>query len=214
MLNIFKLALFICLFFQSAFSFAAVEIFPFKKFSWQKSWTEVLDKNLSEETYTDFLKNNVDEADLAELGCSLYNQQNDLEKRKDFWIVFMSALTRAESAFNPRAGSIAPKGGHGNYGLLQFSKRTAREKCGLNTLADIYEPHRHLSCGLKLLSWQMAGAPTKHGRFLRPDLQQQLFGKNIFLWGPLRQQDKRGRALLVGWFKKHLPLLPFCQQTI
>ncbi len=212
MLKIFKTTtLLFCLFFISAV-LAEIEIKPYRNYSWAKEWSSVLYRQLGEEKYQSLLSKDIDAADLAELGCPGLNNESDLEKKKVFWIVFLSALTRSESAFNPRAGSIAPKGGHGNYGLLQFSKRTAREKCELNDLHDIYNPTLHLQCGLKLLAWQLDGAPTKHGHFLRPDLRQQLFGKKIFLWGPLRQNDKRGRALLVGWFKKHLNQLPYCAQ--
>ena len=189
---------------------AKVEISPTKRHSWQESWTQVLSDEMSKDEYKSFMGLEVDTEDLKELGCVGYNRETDLEKRKDFWIVFLSALVRAESAFNPKAGSKAPKGGHGNYGLLQFSKRTARDQCDLKTMESIRDPLLHLPCGLKMLSWQLHGAPTKNGKFLRSDLKNQLFGKYIFLWGPLRQNDKRGRALLVGWFKKHLDQLPFC----
>ncbi len=189
---------------------AEVVIKPFRNFSWESNWTKVLNQHLSDEKYLSLLTKDVDAYDLNELGCPGLNSESNLEAKKDFWIVFLSALTRSESAFNPRARSIAPKGGHGNHGLLQFSKRTAREKCALNDLDDIHNPTLHLQCGLKLLSWQLAGAPNSNGRLLRPDLRQQLFGEKILLWGPLRQNDKKGRALLVGWFKKHLDQLPFC----
>lgn len=184
-----------------------------KKYSWTSDWSEALYEEMSLVDYQSLLTMPIDEGDLTELKCKGYNQTTDTELRKDFWIVFLSALTRAESAFNPKAGAVAPKGGHGNYGLLQFSKRTAREKCELDTMEKIYNPKDHLRCGLKLLSWQLHGAPKGNGRFARPDLKHQLFGKYIFLWGPLRQNDKRGRALLTGWFKKHLDLLPFCSQN-
>lgn len=191
-------------------AFAKVEIAQTKRHSWQESWTQVLSEEMNKEEYKSFMSMEVDSADLKELECEGFNRETDLEKRKDFWIVFLSALVRAESAFNPKAGAIAPKGGHGNYGLLQFSKRTAREQCGLNTMESIRDPLLHLPCGLKLLSWQMHGAPSKNGKFLRSDLKNQLFGKYIFLWGPLRQNDKRGRKLLVDWFKKHRDQLTFC----
>lgn len=210
MLN-FKRDLLISFLFAISTSLCAVEIAPYKKDSWQSSWTEALNAELGRSEYESLLSMTIDEADLFELNCKSYNQLPDKDKRKDFWIVFMSALTRAESAFNPQAGSIAPKGGHGNYGLLQFSKRTAREQCGLDTLEKIGQPEDHLRCGLKLLSWQLHGAPNQKGKLHRPDLKGQLFGKKIFLWGPLRSKDKKGRALLVGWFKRHHRQLAVCQ---
>lgn len=147
--------------------------------------------------------------DLKSLGCPGFNTA-DSDSKKDFWVVFFSALTRSESAFNVNAKSRAPKGGHGNYGLLQLSKATARDQCGLKDLFEISNPQKHLRCGVRLMAWQLKGAPVSEKKLMRPDLKGQLFGKRILLWGPLRQNDKRGRARLVGWFKNHLKQLPFC----
>jgi Transglycosylase SLT domain len=191
--------------------FSKVEIKSYKKQSWDNSWNNFISDELDKEKYSALMSENVDEADLRVLDCIGFNSVTDSSLKKDFWIVFFSSLVRAESAFHLKARSVAPKGGHGNYGLLQFSKSTAREKCQLNSLEEIYDPESHLRCGVSLLSWQLSGAPGKNGKLQRADLKQQLFGKYIFLWGPLRQNDKRGRALLVNWFKKHLDQLPFCQ---
>jgi hypothetical protein len=62
------------------------------------------------------------------------------------------------------------------------------------------------------MTWQLLGAPTSAGKKLRSDLEGQIFGKYIFQWGPLRQNDHRGRKLLVDWFKSHLDQLKFCDQ--
>ncbi len=186
---------------------AKVEVIPFKKHSWSNSWNDTIARELDQKENAPMMST-LDATDLKELSCPGFNNA-DSESKKDFWIVFFSALTRAESAFNPKARSVAPKGGHGNYGLVQLSKRTAREQCGL-TPEEISDPHAHLKCAVKLMNWQLSGAPNASGKLLRSDLQGQLFGKYILLWGPLRQNDKRGRKLLVGWFKKHLDQMSFC----
>ena len=196
----------------STSAFAKVEILPFKKNSWDQSWNEYVKESIEKDSHSVMLTS-LDESDLSELGCPGFNSA-DSDSKIDFWIVFFSALTRSESAFNVKVKSIAPKGRHGNYGLLQLSKRTARDQCGIANPEDITEPKTHLSCGVKLMSWQLNGAPVKtNGRLLRPDLKNQLFGKKILLWGPLRQNDARGRNLLVGWFKKHLDQMPFCKMN-
>lgn len=190
---------------------AKVEIDAFKKYSWDNAWNESIMKELDEEGNAHMLSEAIDLDDLKKLGCPGFNSVSDLSLKKDFWVVFFSALTRSESAFNPKARAVAPKGGHGNYGLLQFSKQTARLQCGLATDEELMDPAEHLRCGVKLMAWQLKGAPSARGKLLRPDLKSQLFGKYILLWGPLRQNDRRGRALLVGWFKRHLTQLPFCE---
>lgn len=190
--------------------FSKVEIQSYKSHSWDNFWNDFISNEIDQKNNTDMVTEYIDQADLKSLGCPGFNSA-DAEAKKDFWVVFFSALTRAESAFNLNARSRAPKGGHGNYGLLQLSKATAREQCGINDPKDIANPELHLRCGVKLMAWQLKGAPVSEKKFLRPDLKGQLFGKYILLWGPLRQNDKRGRALLVGWFKKHLDQMPFCQ---
>jgi hypothetical protein len=190
---------------------ASVDIANYRNFSWNDSWNEDLRNQLGKEEFKALMNGPVDEDDLKVLSCPGFNLVKDPELKKDFWIVFLSSLVRAESAFNPKAQSKAPKGGHGNYGLLQFSKRTAREHCALVSMEQIANPEAHLRCGVKLLNWQLEGAPNALGKLLRKDLKNQLFGKGILLWGPLRQNDKKGRALLVGWFKKHRDQLPFCE---
>lgn len=194
--------------------YAAVEINSFKRTSWDNSWNNVISKTLEDEQYVHMLDEALDESDLKELNCLGFNQSStSREEKKDFWLVFFSALTRAESAFNPNARAKAPKGGQGNYGLLQFNKSTARDRCDIMSIKELLEPSSQLSCGVHLLSWQLKGAPSKDGKLLRPDLKRQLFGKYILLWGPLRQNDKSGRRLLVSWFKDHLNQLSFCKSV-
>lgn len=192
--------------------YAAVEINSFKHSSWDNSWNNVISKILYDKQYSHMLDEALDESDLKELNCLGFNQTTTSREEKiDFWLVFFSALTRAESAFNPKVRSNAPKGGQGNYGLLQFNKSTARDRCDIVSVKELLEPSSQLSCGIHLLSWQLKGAPSKNGKLLRPDLKRQLFGKYILLWGPLRQNDKTGRKLLVSWFKDHLNQLSFCK---
>jgi hypothetical protein len=190
---------------------AKIEINPYRHSSWNNDWNESIIQELNQRQEAAIMSSKIDESDLLELNCPGYNYIENLESKKDFWIVFFSSLVRAESAFNTKVRSVAPKGGHGNYGLLQLSKATAREQCGLNSLEELTDPQEHLRCGVKLMSWQLEGAPGKSGKLIRPDLKGQLFGKHILLWGPLRQNDKRGRKLLVNWFKSHLDQLPFCK---
>lgn len=183
-----------------------VQILPYKSnYSWDNSWNEAVRDELEHEAESVIMNHKIDREDLKELNCPGYNSVSDSEFKKDFWLVFLSSLTRAESGFNTKVRSRG-----GNIGLLQFSKATARINCGLKTTEEIVGPNDHLRCGVRMLSWQLEGAPAANGKMLRPDLKGQLFGKHILLWGPLRQNDKRGRKLLTTWFKKHLDQLSFC----
>lgn len=193
---------------------ADISILPYRKsFSWKNEWSSSLKEELQKEEYNSndhsLLSITIDDDDLNELECKGYNKATK-EEKSDFWIVFFASLTRAESAFNANAVSGKSRG-HKNYGLLQLAKQTAKKECGLGPDSKaVMNAEDNLKCGLKLMQWQLQGAPTLSGRKLRSDLEGQLFGKGIFQWGPLRQNDHRGRKLLVTWFKNHLDQLPFC----
>lgn len=195
---------------------ADVEIQAYRKnYSWKNEWTSKLLEELKKEQYRSgdkaMLNIQIDQDDLAELNCNGYNSAT-LDEKSDFWVVFFSALTRAESAFNEKARSPSTRG-HRSYGLLQLAKLTAKSQCSITPPeSDVLNAEDNLKCGVKLMSWQLQGAPVRSGKKLRSDLEGQIFGKYMFQWGPLRQNDFRGRALLVNWFKDHVDQLKFCQQ--
>lgn len=213
--TLFKILLLLSLFFYQAV-WADVQINNYKKnHSWINDWNTSLKEELKKDQYTSgsesMLNIKIDEGDLSELGCVGYNKAS-IEEKSDFWIVFFSSLARAESAFNPKAISPKSKGSR-SYGLLQLAKLTAKNRCDIDiSKQDILVPEKNLICGLKLMNWQLHGAPVNDERKLRADLEGKIFGKYIFQWGPLRQNDHRGRSLLVNWFKSHLDQMKFCNQ--
>ncbi len=208
---------FLCLIFSlRQVSFADVQITSYKKnYSWKEEWTTAIKEELKKDEYkkdsSSLLNIEIDEEDLDELECDGYNKAS-YDEKADFWVVFFSALTRAESGFNEKAVSPKTKG-HRSFGLLQIAKLTAKKECGIIPPQNsVLVAADNLKCGIKLMTWQLQGAPVKSGKKLRSDLEGQIFGKYIFQWGPLRENDRRGRALLVNWFKDHLGQLKFCNQ--
>ena len=203
-----KILLFLFFLFLSHITWANVQIQPYRKnFFWKEEWSSTIYDELKKDEYSvgenAMLNLEIDEENLDELECDGYNQASISEK-SDFWVVFFSALTRAESAFNPKAGSAKTRG-HRCFGLLQLAKQTAKARCDINPPdSSVFNPDDNLKCGIKLMSWQLHGAPSSSGKKLRSDLEGQIFGKHIFQWGPLRQNDRRGCNLLVHWFKDHL----------
>lgn len=189
-------------------TWAVVEIKSYHSNQWNKAWTTGLFDELSSEQYS-ILDRELDQKDLDSLHCPDYNFATD-EEKKDFWLVFFSALARSESGLNEKAKSPRMRG-HRSYGLLQIAPDTAEKKCELYLLNEqILDGESNLRCGVTLIDWQLSGAPLKNGKKARPDLENQLFGKKILLWGPLRKNDKLGRKRLYDWFKLHLDQLPFC----
>lgn len=209
-----RLIVYLSLFFSIASVHADVQIQAYqKKYSWKNEWTSQILDELKKDQYrlgeSAMLNLAIDSEDLDELQCTGYNSASP-DERSEFWVVFFSALTRAESGFNATARSALSRGQR-SYGLLQLAKQTARSQCSIRPPeSDIFNPVDNLKCGIKLMAWQLLGAPTSSGKKRRPDLEGQIFGKGMFQWGPLRQNDFRGRALLVNWFKDHTEQLKFC----
>jgi len=188
---------------------AEVKIHSYRQNEWKADWTQSILKTFDDEKVNSMLNRFIDEDDLGLLNCPDYNYAS-VDEKKDFWIVFFSALARAESGLNQKARSPSMRG-HRSYGLLQMAPDTAMNSCNLIFIEEeILEGADNLSCGVKLMNWQLSGAPNNSGKLKRSDLENQLFGTGILLWGPLRSRDKRGRNMLYSWFNEHLDQLPFC----
>lgn len=211
-----RIHLFATFIFMLAFVHARAEINinSYKSFVWPKAWSDAFYEEAKKEQFQNFFNRYIDEEDLKKLQCPDYNYANDDEK-KDFWLVFFSSLARAESGLNEEAKSPRMRG-HRSYGLLQLAPETADKFCNLVSVSyELMDGAENLKCGLTLMDWQTSGAPEKRRdgtlRLKRPDLENQLFGTGILLWGPLRSRDKRGRKLIYAWFNAHLDQLPFCK---
>ena len=192
----------------SVSSNATVSVKDYKNNQWKNEWSIGIQDEIKNENYT-ILERDLDQKDLDSIGCPDYNFATDDEKI-DFWIIFFSALARSESGLNEKAKSPKMRG-HRSYGLLQLAPETAEKRCDLYLLdQQVLDGESNLRCGVTLMDWQLSGALEKNGKKLRADLENQLFGKRILLWGPLRQNDKMGRKRLNDWFKQHVNQLPFC----
>lgn len=189
---------------------STIKINSFHSNEWKNEWTDSINRELSKEENSGLMNRFIDEEDLESLGCPDFNYAS-IQEKKDFWVVFFSSLARSESGLNEKAKSPSHRG-HRSYGLLQLASDTAMNNCNLIFLdEEILNGEDNLACGVKLLNWQLNGAPSKSGKLKRPDLENQLFGKGILLWGPLRQNDKNGRKRLYSWFNAHVTNLEFCR---
>lgn len=176
---------------------------------WKTEWSNALMEEFTKNSYA-FLENPIVEEDLDTLFCPNYFKLSNDEK-SIFWVYFFSGLTKAESSFNEKVRSRAPKGGHGNYGLLQLSKRTARTFCELNN-EDVYDGVKNLKCGVRLMDYQLKGAPNQKGKITKTRTLNRIFTSPIFFWGPLRKKDYRGKKILTTWMKNHISQIPNCHK--
>jgi hypothetical protein len=145
---------FILLLFSSN-AWPVVKINSYHKYEWKTEWTEALSNTLLHEDHKLMLNRFIDEDDLNELNCPDYNYAS-LEEKLDFWQVFFASLVRSESGLNEKARSPKMRG-HRSYGLLQLAPQTAKRFCDLTSIEnDILDGAKNLSCGIKLLSWQLS----------------------------------------------------------
>lgn len=100
------------------------------------------------------------------------------DKRRAFWVGFLSALAKHESTFRPQA-----VGGGGRwYGLLQILPQTARGyDCRAGSGAALQHGPENLSCAIRIMAHTVSrdGVVSRGMRGVAAD------------WGPLHSSEKR-----------------------
>ncbi|MEL7212432.1 MAG: transglycosylase SLT domain-containing protein [Pseudomonadota bacterium] len=121
--------------------------------------------------------------------CPAY-PENGPERRAAFWVGFMSALSKHESTYKPRA-----VGGGGKwYGLLQILPATARGYgCRVGTGEALKNGPANLSCAARIMAVTVKRDGVIHAR------QPRWSGVSAD-WGPMRSTSKR--ADMANWLKK------------
>ena len=122
--------------------------------------------------------------------CPNY-ENNDLDKRAEFWNGFLSALAKHESTWKPRAVG----GGGLWYGLTQILPGTARGyKCRVGTGEALKNGSDNLSCAVRIMAFTVprdnAVARKANGRL----------GGVAADWGPMTKAGKRKE--MASWLRK------------
>lgn len=112
--------------------------------------------------------------------CPGYETASE-EERRAFWVGMMSALSKHESTYNPRAVG----GGNRWYGLLQIYPDTARRYgCYAQTGEALKNPASNLSCAARIMAVTVArdqAVALHDGRWRGVAAD----------WGPMTSQSKR-----------------------
>jgi len=113
---------------------------------------------------------------------------NSGQKRRAFWVGFMSALAKYESTY--KAGAVG--GGGKWYGLLQIFPGTARGyQCNATSGDALKSGAANLSCAVRIMAVTVPRDGVIHG----PG------GRGVAAdWAPLRSAAKR--AEMAGWLRK------------
>ena len=121
--------------------------------------------------------------------CPAY-PENGPEKRAAFWVGFMSALSKHESTYKPRA-----VGGGGQwYGLLQILPATARGYgCRVGTGEALKSGPANLSCAARIMAATVSRDGVVHA-------SQPRWSGVAADWGPMRSPSKR--AEMASWLKR------------
>ncbi len=127
--------------------------------------------------------------------CPAY-PANDDDRRRAFWVGYMSALAKHESTYKPWA-----VGGGGKwYGLLQILPATARGyDCRAGTGEALKSGAANLSCAVRIMTHTVRRDGVIHGRDVR--------WRGVAAdWGPMRSNSKRRD--MAGWLKRQTYCLP------
>lgn len=123
---------------------------------------------------------------------------NPPELRRAFWVGMMSALSKHESTYNPRAVG----GGGLWYGLLQILPDTARRYgCYATTGEALKSPTDNLSCAIRIMN---VTVPRDAAVALRDNRWRGVAAD----WGPMRKQNKVNE--MAAWTRRQ----SYCQPNL
>lgn len=200
--------------------------YPYISASGKNRWEDDYSENISKQFDKDYMaplkSQKIDEGDLSMLGCKGYNYASEKEK-KQFWMIFLSALSKTESDFNPNE-AYYEEDHTVSTGLLQIDGASANRWCGKlgnelhkNSFSDhdMKDPKMNLQCGMIIMQKQMQGAPSpEDGHKLRPELIGRLFTPRAFYWAPLSDKNPGSQNNVIKWFRVHAQQqLKFCNPT-
>jgi len=195
--------------------------------SGKKTWKDEYSSAIAEQFDKDFMRplkmQKIDEGDLSLLGCKGYNYATD-EEKKQFWILFLSAVSKPESNFNPME-EYKETDGTTSTGMLQIDPAASNRWCGILSkdmkksnfgMSDMRNPTTNLKCGLLMMQWQILGVPKgSNMQQTRPDLKGRLFTDNTYwYWSTLSNKNSSGKREVIDWFRVHAQRqLKFCNRT-
>jgi len=198
-------------------------IYPSGKHQWKNEYSEAISEQFDKSYMAHLRKEKIDEGDLSLIGCKGYNYATDSEK-KQFWILFLSAISKPESNFDPDE-EYRETNGTVSTGMLQIDPAASNNWCELIqrdngrsrfTSTDMHNPKTNLQCGLLMMQWQIMGVPKMPGLVsTRPDLRGRLFTDNSYwYWSTLSNKNSSGKREVVDWFRVHAQRqLSFCNRT-
>lgn len=177
---------------------------PIKGLSWQANWTEHVALSITRHSPALLTPSQEPLNEIVGICPGFATAAPD--QRLRFWALFLAAVTRYESGFDPNArfqeGWKDPETGHPQMseGLLQlsYSDRAGHKDCRLDrAAANITDPAVNLDCGVAILRKQLAVKKT-----LFP-------GPKPYYWSVLT--NPKVKPKLVTYLTEAAARQPFCQ---
>lgn len=155
-----------------------------KKIPWESSWTSALMDVLSSEDLRPLLDARISQEDLALIKCTNFNELS-IENKKIFYIVFLAAISEAESDFETDNHTFNRSDKTMNIGLLQIDHASAirhnGKMHGYYSKYQLEDPIMNLSIGTNILLNQVRGGIKNN----RPELKGRLFTEKSYYWSVL-----------------------------
>ena len=152
---------------------------------WNCSYTKAIYTELAKVQFKSLFEQDLNKSDLKKLQCPNYNNLSREEKQK-FMIVYLAALSKSESDFQP-TDSYKEKDGTVSMGMLAIDRRAANKATqvfGEISDGDLEQPELNLKVGLYILKNQLLSS-TYRGRLLTGDK------KEAYYWSVIHNEDKQ-----------------------
>ena len=157
--------------------------------SWKCSYTKALYSELSKPSFDNMFDIRINKDDLHDLMCPNYNKMNREEKQK-FFIVYMAAIAKSESDFQPNDHYLE-KDGTNSLGMLAIDRKAANKATknfGTITDQDLKDPEINLKVGTYILNNQLKNSKYK-GRLLTNDQN------SAYYWSVIHNDDKQKKVI-------------------
>ena len=158
-------------------------------YSWKCSYTTTLYSELSKPSFDSMFEIPLNKSDLTEFMCPNYNKMNR-ENKQRFFVVYLAAIAKSESDFNP-TDHYFEKNGTNSLGMLAID-RTAANKATRNfgtiTDQDLKDPKTNLKIGTYILHNQLKNSKYK-GRLLTSHQD------SAYYWSVIHNDDKKKKVI-------------------
>lgn len=185
------------------------DTFSIKKNSSQQAWDASISgslyENMKDPALASLFETAINDEDLKDLKCTNFNTLNNDEKSL-FYIVFMAAIAKLESDFNPSNMTYDSKHRNWNIGLLQIDTRSAARHAPVIADSsvkneDLKNAEFNLHTGLYILKNQINGK-------YRIEIKGRLLPSSSYYWEVLNSSF---RARLLKAYFNNYNLLNFCE---